>query len=108
MQRQRAAERLIEIDPFDAGAHSTLGELALARGDVALAIRELQTAVDAGPPNPAEALTSLAEATLKTGGREAAKRQLIRALEAAPRYERAQELLLQVMETGPTGGASRP
>ena len=60
--RQRAAERLIEIDPFDAAAHTALGDLALARGDVPVALRELQAAVDAGPPNPAEALTSLAEA----------------------------------------------
>lgn len=107
VQRQQAAERLIEIDPFDAAAHSTLGELALARGDVTLALRELQTAVDAGPPNPAEALTSLAEATLRMGQRDAAKGHLIRALEATPRYERAQELLLQVLESGP-GGVSRP
>lgn len=108
VQRQKAAERLIEIDPFDAAAHSTLGELALARGDLTMALRELQTAVDAGPPNPAEALTSLAEATLKTGERDAAKQHLIRALEATPRYERAQDLLLQVIESGPTGGAGRP
>ncbi|MGI8673581.1 MAG: hypothetical protein ACR2LU_13360, partial [Luteitalea sp.] len=70
--------------------------------------RELQTAVDAGPPNPAEALTSLAEATLKSGQRAAARRHLIRALEATPRYERAQDLLLQVIEDGPVGGAMRP
>nr|MBA2355251.1 hypothetical protein [Acidobacteriota bacterium] len=108
VQRQRVAERLIEIDPFDAGAHSALGELALARGDLPLALRELQTAVDAGPPNPAEALTSLAEVSLKSGERAAAKRHLIRALEATPRYERAQDLLLQVIEDGPVGGAMRP
>ena len=59
--RQRAAERLIEIDPFDAAAHTALGELALARQDVPVALRELQAAVDAGPANPAEALTSLAK-----------------------------------------------
>ncbi len=101
--RQRAAERLIEIDPFDAAAHTVLGDLALARGDVPLALRELQAAVDAGPPNPAEALTSLAEATLKTGQRDDAKRHLIRALETAPRHERAQELLLRIVD-GVGGG----
>jgi cellulose synthase operon protein C len=98
--RQRAAERLIEIDPFDAAAHTALGDLALARNDVPTALRELQAAVDAGPPNPAEALTSLAEATLKAGQRDAARRHLIKALESTPRHERAQELLLQIVDGG--------
>ncbi len=105
--RQRAAERLIEVDPFDAAAHSALGDLALARGDVPVALRELQAAVDAGPPNPAEALTSLAEATLRTGQRDDAKRHLIKALESTPRHERAQELLLQIIDGGNTGGDRR-
>lgn len=98
--RQRAAERLIEIDPFDAAAHTALGDLALARNDLPTALRELQAAVDAGPPNPAEALTSLAEATLKSGRRDAARRHLIAALESTPRHERAQELLLQIVDGG--------
>jgi tetratricopeptide (TPR) repeat protein len=106
--RQRAAERLIEIDPFDAAAHTVLGELALARGDVQTALRELQVAVDAGPPNPAEALTALAEATLKTGQRDVAKRHLIKALESTPRHERAQELLLSIIEGGAPGGGTLP
>jgi tetratricopeptide (TPR) repeat protein len=105
--RQRAAERLIEIDPFDAAAHTALGELALARQDVPVALRELQAAVDAGPPNPAEALTSLAEATLRSGQRDQARRHLIKALETTPRHERAQELLLQIIEGGNGGGQAR-
>lgn len=96
--RQRAAERLIEIDPFDAAAHTALGDLALARQDIPVALRELQAAVDAGPPNPAEALTSLAEATMKTGQRDQAKRHLIKALETTPRHERAQDLLLAIID----------
>lgn len=105
-QRKLAADRLIEIDPFDAAAHSALGELALARGDLAEAQRELQTAVDAGPPNPAEALTSLADVTLRSGDVAQAKQHLLRALESTPRYERAQDLLLQIVD-GPTGGGGR-
>jgi cellulose synthase operon protein C len=105
--RQRAAERLIEIDPFEASAHTALGDLALARGDIGMALRELQAAVDAGPANPAEALTSLAEATLKTGRPDTAKGHLIKALETTPRHERAQELLLQIIEGGAGGGQQR-
>lgn len=100
--RQRAAERIIEIDPFDAAAHTALGDLALKRGDVPVALRELQAAVDAGPPNPAEALTSLAEATMRTGRNDDARRHLIRALETTPRHERAQDLLLRIIEGGST------
>ncbi|WP_239492926.1 tetratricopeptide repeat protein [Luteitalea sp. TBR-22] len=104
--RQRAAERVIEIDPFDAAAHTALGDLALARGDVPTALRELKAAVDAGPTNPAEALTSLAEATMRSGRSDEAKRHLIRALETTPRHERAQELLLRIID-GPGGGDRR-
>lgn len=106
-QRKQAADRLIEIDPFDAAAHTALGELALARGDVDVAMRELQTAVDAGPANPAEALTSLADVTLRTGQVDQAKQHLLRALEATPRYERAQDLLLRIVD-GPRGGGGAP
>lgn len=104
LQRQQAASRLIEIDPFDAAAHSALGELALARGDVDAALRALRTAVEAGPPNPSEALTSLAEATLRSGDPSGAKEHLLRALESTPRYERAQELLLRVIDGLEPGG----
>jgi tetratricopeptide (TPR) repeat protein len=106
-QRKQAADRLIEIDPFDAAAHTALGELALARGDLDAAMRELQTAVEAGPANPAEALTSLADVTLRTGQVDQAKQHLIRALESTPRYERAQDLLLQIVD-GPRGGGGAP
>ncbi|HTV01110.1 MAG TPA: tetratricopeptide repeat protein [Luteitalea sp.] len=105
--RQRAAERIIEIEPFDAAAHTVLGDLALARGDVPVALRELQAAVDAGSPNPAEALTSLAEATMKAGQRDVAKKHLIKALETTPRHERAQELLLQIVEKSDEDGGEQ-
>jgi predicted Zn-dependent protease len=104
VQRTQAATRLIEIDPFDAAAHSAIGEIALARGDVDEALRALRTAVEAGPPNPAEALTSLAEAMLRSGEPDGAKDHLLRALESTPRYERAQELLLDVID----GKGARP
>lgn len=107
VQRKRAADRLIEIDPFDAAAHTALGELALARGDLEESLRELQAAVDAGPTSPAEALTSLAEVTLRTGQEDVAREHVIRALESTPRYERAQELLLRIVD-GTTEREKKP
>ena len=84
--------------------YALLGSVDGPRGDVPVALRELQAAVDAGAPNPAEALTSLAEATLKAGQRDVAKKHLIKALETTPRHERAQELLLQIVEKSDDDG----
>jgi tetratricopeptide (TPR) repeat protein len=94
----RAARRLVEIAPFDAELHSTLGRLALGRGDFQTAVRELQTAIDAGPPDIAAAHTELAEAYWQAGRRAETKKHAIAALEVAPRFERAQELLLAVVD----------
>ena len=74
------------------------------KGNPEYSFKVIQAAVDAGPPNPADALTSLAEATMRSGQREQAKRHLIRALETTPRHERAQELLLRIIEGGAMPG----
>ncbi|MPZ17039.1 MAG: tetratricopeptide repeat protein [Luteitalea sp.] len=94
----RAASRLIEIAPFDPELHSTLGRLALGRGDFQTAVRELQTAIDAGPSDVAAAHTELAEAYWQAGRPAETKKHVIAALEVAPRFERAQELLLAVVD----------
>lgn len=95
---QAAAERIMAVDPFDPLPHSLLGRLALTRKDTALALREFQVALDAGPSDLAGAHTDIAEAHLQRGDPSAAKQAAIAALEVAPRYERAQELLLSVVD----------
>ncbi|MPY86403.1 MAG: tetratricopeptide repeat protein [Luteitalea sp.] len=94
----RAARRLIEIAPFDAELHSTLGDLALKRRDFETAVRELQAAIEAGPDDVAAAHTELAEVYWQTGRPAETKKHVIAALEVAPRLERAQELLLAVVD----------
>ncbi len=53
------------------------------------------------PIDPAVAHTDLAESYLKAGKRDEAKRQTLAALEIAPTYERAQDLLLKLAEARP-------
>ena len=56
-----------------------------------------------GPPDLAGALYELARAQLAAGDRDAARRTVLRALELAPRFEKAQQLLLRIhQETGGT------
>ncbi len=97
-RQELAYARIVELDPFDATAHSALGRLLAARGDVEGAIREFRAAVAAGPVDPVGARCDLAESYLAVGRLGDAKREALAALELAPTYERAQELLLRVVE----------
>lgn len=96
-----AYDRVIGIDPFDPVPHVALGRLALARGDAATAVRELEVALAAGPVDRVAVHCDLAEGHLLAGRPEAAKRAALAALETAPTYERAQELLLRAVEAQP-------
>jgi tetratricopeptide (TPR) repeat protein len=95
---EMAARRMAEVDPFDAAAHGALGRLALARGSPAEAVERFRTALLASPADPVSAHTDLAEALLAAGEADDAKREAIAALEQAPRYVRAQEILLRVVD----------
>jgi tetratricopeptide (TPR) repeat protein len=93
-----AWNRIVVIDPFDAAAHTALGRIAVERKDTALALREFRAALAAGPADPAPAHCDLAEALLMNAQRADAKREVLAALEIAPTYERAQELLLRIVD----------
>jgi tetratricopeptide (TPR) repeat protein len=94
-------ERIVALDPFDADARAALGRMALERNDLDVAAREFRTVIALKPIDPAVAHTDLAESYLKAGKREDAKRQALAALEIAPTYERAQDLLLKLSEARP-------
>jgi uncharacterized protein HemY len=91
-------ERIAAIDPFDPDAHATLGRLAMQRSEADVAAREFRTVIALGPVDRAAAITDLAESYLKGGKKADAKKQTLAALEIAPSYERAQTLLLQLIE----------
>jgi tetratricopeptide (TPR) repeat protein len=94
-------QRIAAIDPFDAEAHTMLGRFALQRNDADAGAREFRTVLALGPVDRAAAYTDLAESYFKGGKRAEAKKQTLNALEIAPSYERAQDLLLKIVGGGP-------
>ena len=91
-------QRIAAIDPFDPEAHAMLGRYALERSEADTASREFRTVIALGPVDKAAAFTDLGESYFKGGKRAEAKKQILAALEIAPGYERAQGLLLKLVE----------
>jgi len=85
------------ISPFDYKLHTQAGELSVELKDYAKALAEFQVALALAPPNVAEANYNIASAYYALGRQPEAKRAVLRSLEAAPRYEKAQELLLRIV-----------
>lgn len=100
-----AYARVAELDPFDAQAQSIVGRHALQQKDAARALPALRAALAAGPPDRAAAHADLGEAYLLAGQLGEAKRETLAALEIAPSFERAQDLLLQIVGAQPAGAA---
>lgn len=101
-------ERTLYISPFDAGVHRRLAESASADGRFDVAVRERAALVALDPPDRAEALYRLALAQRDAGRAELARRTVLRALEVAPGYDPAQELLLDLVGKGPKAGLEGP
>jgi tetratricopeptide (TPR) repeat protein len=93
-----ALQRVVAVDPFDAAAHTALGRLAMEDGRGADAVRAFRVALAGGAMDRAAAHVDLAEGLLLTGARDQARKEALAALEIAPTYERAQELLLKLVE----------
>ena len=82
--------------PFDASLHKLAGDTYLELGNTSEAIREFRVTVALAPPDLAEAHFDLARALEAAGNRTEARREVVRALEIAPGFEKAQELLLKL------------
>jgi tetratricopeptide (TPR) repeat protein len=95
-----AYRRLVAIDPFDAAAQSRYGRLLLQRKNAPDAVRAFRSALASNPPDRAAAHLDLAEAYVTTGQLADAKRETLAALEIAPSFERAQDLLLKIVDAG--------
>jgi len=104
----RAAEVLeaaLYIDPFSAELHEWSARLAEASGRPERAVLGRQTLVDLDPVDLPEAFYRLALAKRGVGDAAGARVAVLRALELAPRFQRAQQLLLELhRQRG--GGAS--
>ena len=93
-----AYERIVALDPFDSQAHTGSGRVALRRRDAVVAAREFRVALMTGAADKAAAHCDLGESYLLAGKVAEAKKEALAALEIAPTFERAQELLLRVVE----------
>jgi tetratricopeptide (TPR) repeat protein len=89
--------RIVALTPFDAAAHSNWGRMALKKKEAPVATREFRAALLTGAPDKAAAHCDLGESYLLAGDRAGAKKEALAALEIAPSFERAQELLLNAV-----------
>ncbi len=96
-----ALEGAMYMNPFSIAQHERLAELFTRTGDKRRAVRERMAVVALNPVDIAEAQFRLAIAHREAGDEGNAKRSLLRALEVAPHFERAQELLLTIVEKKP-------
>jgi len=92
----RWLERALAIDPREPAVHLRLAELYESLGDTAGLVRARRSVVDLDPVDRPEALYQLARAHWKAGDASAARRVVLEALELAPRFRRAQALLLEL------------
>jgi tetratricopeptide (TPR) repeat protein len=99
-----ALRTAIQVYPYDVDLHRRLAVLYGDLGDRFGAVRERAAVVALDPPDRAEALYLLAVAQMDAGARDTARRTVLRALEIAPEYDDALELLLALRRPG-TGGA---
>jgi tetratricopeptide (TPR) repeat protein len=97
----QAYDRVVALDPFDGTAQTSLGRLALQRNDGTGAVRAFKVALATGPADRAAAHLDLAEAYVLSGELPEAKKQALYALEIAPSFEKAQELLLKLVDGQP-------
>jgi tetratricopeptide (TPR) repeat protein len=93
-----ALEGAMYIDPFEVSLHQRLATLAKAAGDKQKVVRERMAIVALGPVDRADALYQLALAQHEAGDDAKARTSVLRALEEAPNYEKAQTLLLTIYD----------
>lgn len=97
--RQGALTALVTsfyIYPFEADLHKLAGDVYLELGQAQESVREFRVLVALNPPDLAGAHYDLARALDSAGSRQEAKREVLRSLEIAPGFEKAQELLLKL------------
>lgn len=99
-----ALERAMYISPYDAAQHVRLGNLYGRLGDKSKTVRERLAVVALNPVDRAEALYQLALAYYEAGETQAARREVLKALEDAPNFEKAQDLLLRLQSANRSGG----
>ena len=101
----RALDGALYISPFEPALHERLAALDQRLGDRPGVVRGRRSLVALDPVDRPEALYQLALALLDAGDGAGARREVLHALEIAPRFQRAQELLLRLHAAAGTEGS---
>jgi hypothetical protein len=99
------AQRYLAVDPLVALPYKYLGQAAEELGDTRNGIMAYRAMLALDPADPAEVHFRLAKLLQKTGNPEA-KRQVLEALEEAPRYREALKLLLEIEGSAAKAGGT--
>ena len=89
------ARRYLAVDPLVPLPYRFLAQAAEETSEAPTAIRAYRALLELDPPDPAQVHFDLAR-ILHRGGDPEAKRQVLQALEEAPRYRAALQLLLEI------------
>lgn len=98
-----ALEGAVFIYPYDLDLHQNLASYQAELGNWDRVARARRALLALDPVDKAEAHYQLAYAYQRTGDRSSAREQILYALEIAPNFYRAQELLLSLRATKPAG-----
>ncbi len=96
-----ALSRAVYLYPFDMELHTRLAELYAGRGRWAEAVTERRAVLALRPVDRADAIYQLALTYYRAGNILEARRYVLQALERAPNFAEAQELLLAIHEQHP-------
>jgi tetratricopeptide (TPR) repeat protein len=99
-QAEYYIDRAIQVDPYRIDVHQLKARYAESIEDSALAVTEYEVLAKLDFNDPVESRTDLAEAYLRNGQFDEARQNVLLALEIAPSYRRAQEILLQSIDGG--------
>ncbi|MEN9661243.1 MAG: hypothetical protein RL324_192 [Verrucomicrobiota bacterium] len=98
------AERYLAVNPLVAPPHRFLAKAALETADNVTGIAANRVLLQLDPPNPADVHFQLATFLQRSGNTEA-RRQVLQALEEAPRYREALQLLDEINRGAATAPA---
>jgi len=97
-------DRINFVYPMEEALHRHLGDLWLAQGNNAGAVREYTAVLALKPLDMASAEYNVAQAYFAEGDKARAEESVLLSLEAAPGYRPAQKLLLQLKQGSPAKG----
>ncbi|UCG86336.1 MAG: tetratricopeptide repeat protein [Gemmatimonadota bacterium] len=102
-----ALQQAVYIDPMGIDLHLKLAELYAGLSEWTRAIRERKAVLALNPVDRAEAQYQLARVYFDAGDIENARRAVLRALEDAPNFQKAQDLLLEIHSRIETGNGNQ-